>query len=42
MVKKQKTKAMITKCYKNRKRISLSYKKEKNYESDIKDNINSD
>ena len=42
MIKKQKIKTMTGKCYKNRRQINLSNKKEKNYKSDIRDNINLD
>lgn len=39
MVKRQKIKVMATKYYINRGRISLSNKKEENYENNTKDNI---
>ena len=39
IVKRQKTKAIATKCCKDRGRISLLNKKKGNYKSDTKDNI---
>ena len=42
MVERQKTKAMAAKYHKNRRGISLSSRKEENYKSDIKHNINAE
>ena len=39
---KQKTEAMVAKCCGNRGRISLSSKKEENYESNIRDDTDPD
>lgn len=42
MVERQKTKAIITKCQKTRRRISLSSKVEKNYENNTKNKTDQD
>lgn len=42
IVEKEKTKALTAKHHKNRGRISLFSKEKKNYESDIRDNMNLD
>lgn len=42
MVKRQKIEVMTVKYHKDKKRISLLNKKERNYEGDIRDNMNLD
>lgn len=40
MIKRQKVEAMGVKYYKNRTKISLSSRKKRNYEANIRDNTN--
>ena len=42
MIERQKTETIVTKCYKDRKRISLSSRDERNYKSNTRDNTNPD
>ena len=42
MIERRKTKAMTTRCQRAKGGISLSSKKEENYESDTKDEIDPD
>lgn len=42
MIKRQKTKTIVTKRQRIREKISLFRKKKKNFESDIKNKINPD